>query len=588
MTDFAYPIPLRTLCVQQMLQHNFPNDESTLKILRQCDSTFNILQAYLTDNASAYLGLFGGKSNEDLMQTKQLMEHHMRVAQLCNEHLEQWMQLMQIIETQDLQELSIRLPNANNALFEWNTSASLCALNNEAEEKLSQCFRDSSWYFQTIMILVCASLAHLNSAQLMRTYTALAEKYVNQLPDEETRTKLQQNVTRASDIAKDLMHVNKHALMYALMAQEQLRMFAMCPSHSPNELRPRILEALVHYAACCVQQMALPEFVQQSLQEQSSYEEHADIPATRNLCALYMGLAFNATVAFAASNLCEKTLPQTHLALNSALARSYNLIDAALLRCGILIDEAHRKSSNAEYTRAETCLLGARLLAVFAQKHAILGAKYLGTSAETCMIAHDTEDLATIKINHELRRRWQEACNSKTKQWVAMTKDRVQSTFDRLQELSVSMPPLNEPISDDQLFTKNAHRIARWLPQKCIRMKDEDMLVRLACFKKQLNINSIFCNGFNSASENNSSATQTALQHLTTLSMWTLPGFSSNNSSSSSVSSLIQTGQDPTNDVTEILYEHLPAVPTHTAQLATENPIKLSTESPVRSSALFS
>lgn len=571
MTSFAYPLPRSTTSVRRLLEHNFSGDEPTLDLLTRCDSTRVDLTTYLQQNDSAFLGEYVGRST-DLDTIKLSLDHHLHVAQLCNEYLKNWMQLMDLLRQESPRRLTVAVTNLEDLLFQWSGSASLadCSL------KTPSVSCDTSVCFETVMCLVCASLAHLNSVQSMREYTVAASKHMEQITDDAVREKIQQKQSTIDPmkITRDFMHVTKHALMYALMAQEQLRLFTMAPTDGPSELRPRVLEGLVHYTNACVQQMGLPVFVQQYEVEREQYPNEPGKSASRNLCALYMGLAFNNTIASVASNMCESEMPKTHLALTATLARSYNLISAVLLRSEALVVEAHVRADDKEYSRADKCILGARLLALFAEKHTKYAEKCLMSAADKCMILVDRKQYASSDRAAQLvQNRWREACICKYEHWRSMTKSRVNSALIDTKTLMTERLQVSDKPTDEQLLAEGLHNVSRWLPQKSILMDKRGICERLAIFKKHFNSTSVYSDRtFGSTNDAEKSATSSiAVQHLTDSTVWNLPSFSSANAEKKDESNtrqveqtlLHESSQDnpSSHEVESITYNQLPSVP---------------------------
>jgi hypothetical protein len=573
MTSFTYPLPRSAINVRRLLEHNFPSDEPTLELLSQCDSTRATLTEYLQQNDSVFLGEYVGRS-ADLDTIKLSLDHHLHVAQLCNEYLKNWMQLMDLLRQESPQQLTVSVVNPEDLLFQWSGSASLadCSIQNPLV------FHDTSMCFETIMCLVCASLAHLNSVQSMREYTVAASKHMEQIADDAVRERLQQQQSTIdpTKITRDFMQVTKHALMYAMMAQEQLRLFTMAPADGPSELRPRVLEGLVQYATACVQQMGLPIFVQQYEAEREQHPNEPGKSASRNLCALYMGLAFNNTIASVACNIHESDAPKTHLALTATLARSYNLISAALLRSEALVVEANMRVDNKEYSRADKCILGARLLALFAEKHTKYAEKCLTSAADKCMILISRkQQVPPERVVQQVQKRWRDACICKYEQWRSMTKSRITNALVDTKALVMERLQISDKPTDDQLLAQGLHNISYWLPQKSILMDKRGICERLTLFKKHFNYTSIYSDRtFGSTNDaEKSTVSSVAVQHLTDSTVWNLPSFSANTEEkdeSVSTPQFVQTSislsssSSPTissHNAETITYNQLPSVP---------------------------
>jgi hypothetical protein len=549
MTDFAYPLPQKESCVLQRFQHNFldHSQEQHLTRLHQCDVNRNALTTYLNQYAYSLVGMSGGEpssshENESgLQKAKMVMDHHLQVASMCNEYLGNWLGLMQILESGGSGRYTTMLVDEDDGLYTWFGSASL---DNDAlsrSKKTAPCsVGDSSVRFETIMILTCTCLAHLNSAISMRTYTLLAQKTIENSGSSSEEAGIDTNLSRIQDITRDLLSVNKTALMCALEAQQQLLLFRYAPSRLLAEMRPRTLEALANYAMYSVQQLNLPQLINQYQAEMQQNANGSNSHATtssakRQLCASYMGLASAATITSIGANPYDCQMPQSHLALMGAMARAMYLIEAAHLRSSTLIDEAHNRSELGEMTRAETCLRGAYILSLFARQLYSWGAQYLEHAVTNCMIRDPHELIGVTKMKSQqsidgakrdvmpISQRWSETLRTKQVQWKTKFSTKTQKLIDRAKEgFSVTLPGVLDTL-DANYAELHLHEVSKWLPQNAMRLSPSDMAVRLLRFRQDMGLHDHCAENLMVKQSNYASVKSEAITHLTSESSWHLP-----------------------------------------------------------------
>lgn len=511
-----------------LLQHNYDdNNTVALSHLKQCDDARNALVLYLTENADTKLGLCTPPASSTsasqppsdrrtLQLAKSVMDHHLHIATLCATYVSAWITVVESIERAGPSKLTMRLnPRARGApLFQWRSSASLRCAKTDAPLDDGDC----SFRFESVMSLVCATLAYLNCATAMRSYTTIAKHASDTLVDESTLdTNNSSDAVRA--ITGDMFAMNKSALFYALEAQQQLQLFRLSPTDSLVEMRPRVLEGLASHASYCMQQMALPRF----------FEQHrlGTPSGTRQLCAVHMALASLATITCTAANNAENTVVDgssaekmrdtSHLALVGQLSRSYNLVSAMALRADALVNEAHRRSENAEMTRAQECLRAARLLALFSGREATLGAMQLIQSRVSC-------PLQTVDNSDEVKKRWVQACTDRMAQWQEQVTNVAAKMLDRTSQAAVQILPSGSfDTVDSELLQKNVHELMQWLPQRSQQLSDAEIAQRL--WHALQTFGERQYNGAQSLAQqaSPSTAVREAVQHVTSSPMWTLP-----------------------------------------------------------------
>lgn len=535
MTEFAYPIPQEgRISMLRLLQHNYTKDHPEQTRLQQCDAARVALVQYLQEYGDAKLGLcappFATASSatstcdhSSLQLARSVLDHHLHVAALSTEYASAWINLIDAIERAGPGRITMSLSDRARVagpLFEWRGSASLRC----SKSHVPVAGGDCSMRFESVMILVCAAVAYLNSAMAMRSYTALAERVSDAFQEASALggggtppPVTDESTTRA--IASDIFAMNKGALIYVLEAQQQLQLFRLAPTDSLAEMRPRTLEALASHASYCVQQMALPRFVEQ---------HRLNAPGgTRQLCAAYMALASLCTTTCAAANSAEHTMvdaadlwkvdESSHLALVGQLSRSYNLVHAMVLRAEALLNEAHRRFANAETTRAYECLRGARLLVLFGEQEARLGTLSLTRASSTC-------PLHSVKNHAEVSKRWSTTCTERLAQWHEQVTQKVAHMLDLTNAAAVNILPSGTfATMDTEMLQNNVHQLLQWLPQRPIKLSEAEVAQRLWCALQASGVRQY--NGAQSLAHHASpdTAVHEAARHVTTSPMWVLP-----------------------------------------------------------------
>lgn len=500
----------------RLLQHNYSKDSVGFARLHECDDARQALVQYLQEHGDAKLGLcvvppsspkVSTSDHSSLQLAKTVMDHHLHVATLCAKYTSLWTNLVDDVERAGSGKITMSLDShilGAGPLFEWQGSASLRCDKTHTPTVGGDC----SMRFESVMILACTTLAYLNSATAMRSYTTLAGRASQATDDAST----------VQTITSDLFAMNKGALLYALEAQQQLQLFRLAPTDSLTEMRPRTLEALASHASYCMQQMALPHFLEQHRLGTPS--------ATRQLCAAYMALASLSTVTCSAAASGESTtvdastlqkMGASHLAVVGQLSRSYNLVHAMVLRAEALLNEAHRRSENAETTRAQECLRGARLLALFSEQEARLGVLILTRACSTC-------PLYSAKNRTEVVKRWSTTCNERLAQWHEQVTPKVAHMLDLTTAAAATILPSGTFAEmDNELLQTGVHQLLRWLPQRTTQLSEPEVAQRLwhalqASGTRQYN-------GAQSLAQRVSpnTAVQEATRHVTTSPLWVLP-----------------------------------------------------------------
>lgn len=541
MTDFAYCMPMPIAqSMSQLLRHNYADRPEQAERLEQCDVARHALVQYLQQNADLALGQCRSTSQHDgstshsqaLALAKSTMDHHIHVATLSNSYVCQWRSLVDEMERAGASALTLCAKDHGlQPLFSWTGSASLqCKTVSPHQPVVS----DSCMRFETIMALVCATLAYLNSTMAMRSYTVLATHALNTTAND---IEMEEDATRR--ITADLLAANKCAVIYALEAQQQLQLFRLAPANSLAELRPRVLEALASYATYCMQQMALPKFLE--------LKQRNEPGAMRQLCAMYMGLAAMATTtAVGASGAVEQhdgCRDMSHLELVGQMGRAHNLIQAALLRANALVDEAHECSQNGEATRAHECLRGARLLTLFANTQAHWCSMCIKNTAQTCPLV--TENY------QEVSKRWRAACEDRLLMWQDHAHQYTERMLERTSEAMTQIMPAGwSKDLDRELLHHGMHEVARWLPQHSTQLQPEEMAQRLWQFLSDVNGREYAGAQSLLQLSGTTAAVREAVRHVTGTPAWTLPIIPSLRKTVSAVDTQSSTGQE----------EHVPSV----------------------------